>query len=104
MLLKAITTALNRLTLSGSSNNQLAELLGISLVVLVLSAAVVILPRIVERIGNGIGVPMNHARNWMRGEPAVRSAAYGAGWAAALSGSPAAAQRVVTRVRNRFSR
>jgi type IV secretion system protein VirB6 len=100
LLLTAITTALNGLALSGSANNQLAQLLGVSLVVLVLSTAVVILPRVIERIGNGVGVPMDHARRWLRGEPALRSAAYGAGGAAALSGSPATAQRIVTRLRN----
>jgi len=104
LLLKAITTALNNMTLTGSTNSQLQQLLGVSLVVLVLSAAVVILPRVVERIGNGVGVPMDHARRWMRGEPAVRSAAYGAAGAAALSGSPAAARQIVTRVRSHSGR
>jgi type IV secretion system protein VirB6 len=100
LLLKAITTALNGLALSGSANNQLAQLLGIALVVLVLSAAVVILPRVVERIGNGVGVPMDHARSWLRGVPAARSAAYGAGSAPVQSGS-LTAQGVMARLRTR---
>jgi type IV secretion system protein VirB6 len=104
LLLKAITTALNNMTLTGSTNSQLQQLLGVSLVVLVLSAAVVILPRVVERIGNGVGVPMDHARRWLRGAPAARSAAYGAAGVAAVSGSPAVARQIVTRVRNRFVR
>ena len=104
LLLKAIMTALNDLAFPQSIQDQLVALLGVSLVVLVLSAAVVILPRIVERIGNGVGVPMDHARRWLRGEPGARSAAYGAAGAAALSGSPAVARQIVTRVRNRFGR
>ena len=104
LLLKAITTALNNMTLTGSTNSQLQQLLGVSLVVLVLSAAVVILPRVVERIGNGVGVPMDHARRWLRGEPAARTAAYGAAGATALSGSPAMARQIVTLVRTRFGR
>ena len=104
LLLKAITTALNGLTLSGASTTQLAQLLGVSLVVLVLSAAVVILPRVVERIGNGVGVPMDHARRWLRGEPAARSAAYGAVVGAAAGGSPAARRYIAARLRNRFGR
>ena len=105
LLLKAITAALNDLTLTGSVNNQLQELLGVSLVVLVLSAAVVILPRIVERIGGAVGVPMHHAQRWLRGEPALRPAFSGAGWAAARGASPVVARvrRVVSRVRNRTS-
>ena len=79
--------------LTGTTTDQLQQLLGVSLVVLVLSTAVVILPRIVERIGNGVGVPMDHARRWLRGEPAARSAAYGAAGAAVVSGSPAVADR-----------
>lgn len=99
LLLKAITTALNALTLTGSSTNQLAQLLGISLVVLVLSSALVILPRVVERIGNGVGVPLDHVRGWMRGQTVARSAAGAAGVAAGLSGLSVAAPRVVSRVR-----
>jgi len=99
LLLKAITTALNALTLSGSSTNQLAQLLGISLVVLVLSSALVILPRVVERIGNGVGAPMDHVRGWMRGQTVVRSSAAIAGTAAGLGGLAAAAPRVPSRLR-----
>jgi type IV secretion system protein VirB6 len=104
LLLKAITTALNDLTLTGSSDNQLQELLGISLVVLVLSAAVVILPRAVERIGSGVGVPMDHARRWLRGEPAARAAKYTGIAGAAAAGSPAARRYIVNRLRSRFGR
>lgn len=100
LLLKAITTALNNMTLTGSMNSQVQQLLGVALVVLVLSAAVVILPRVVERIGNGVGVPMDHARRWLRGVPAARSAAYGAGSAPVQSGS-LTAQGVMARLRTR---
>jgi type IV secretion system protein VirB6 len=99
LLLKAITTALNDLALSGSVDNQLVELLGVSLVVLVLSSAVVILPRVVERIGNGVGAPMDHVRGWMRGETVVRSAAGMAGAAAGLGGLATAAPRAAARLR-----
>jgi type IV secretion system protein VirB6 len=102
LLVAAIMTVLNNTTLSGATDTQLQQLFGVALVVLVLSTAVVILPRVLERIGNGVGLPIDHARHWLRGEPALRSAAYGAGAAAALGGSPATAQRIVTRLRNRI--
>jgi type IV secretion system protein VirB6 len=99
LLLKAITTALSNMTLSGSTNGELQQLLAVSLVVLVLSSAVVILPRVVERIGNGVGAPMDHVRGWMRGRTVVRSAAGMAGAAAGLGGVAAGAPRAPSRLR-----
>jgi len=76
LLVSAIGTALTNTRLTGPATDQLMELLGISLVVLVLSTSVVVLPRMLERIAGGVaaGVGLEGARRWMHGGPAWRSA------------------------------
>ena len=115
LLVKAMGTALSDATLTGPANQQLFELLSISLVVLVLSASVVVLPRMIERIAGGVaaGVGLEAGRRWIRGEPAWRGGAqavrYGPTVAAsstrgARRGAAAAAQnarRIANRLRGR---
>lgn len=112
ILVTAMKTALSNTTLTGSPNEQLIELLGISLVVLVLSASVVVLPRIIERVAGGVaaGVGLESAHRWMRGEPAWRGAGQTVSqgtpvlMSGARRGAAAAAQgarRVASRLRGR---
>ena len=97
-------TALGDLAFPQGEQDELVALLGVALDFHVLSAAVVILPRVVERIGSGVGVPMNHARRWLQGRPALRSAFDGGAGIAAVAGSPAARRYIATRLRSRFGR
>jgi len=75
LLVKAMGTAISEATLTGPPNQQLFELLSISLVVLVLSASVAVLPRIIERIAGGAaaGAGLEAGRRWLHGEPAWRA-------------------------------
>jgi len=100
LLVSAIGTALTDTQLTGPATDQLMELLGISLVVLVLSTSIVVLPRMLERIAGGVaaGVGLEGARRWMHGGPAWRSVGQTARLAAPIfppgfrGGAAAAAQ------------
>ena len=112
LLVSAIGTALTATQLSGPATDQLLDLLGISLVVLVLSASVLVLPRIIERIAGGVaaGVGLESAHRWMRGEPAWRGGGQTVSqgtpvlMSGARRGAAAAAQgarRIASRLRGR---
>lgn len=109
LLVKAMGTALSDATLTGPANQQLFELLSISLVVLVLSASVVVLPRVLERIAGGVaaGVGLEGARHWIHGAPAWRTGRQIASQSAPMVGSgarrgTAAAAQNARRIANRL--
>jgi len=76
LLVTAMKMTLSSTDLAGPPSHELLQLLGISLVVLVLSASVVVLPRMLERVAGGVaaGVGLEGARRWMHGGPAWRTA------------------------------
>jgi len=75
LLVTAMKTTLDSTVLTGPSTDQLLDLLGISLVVVVLGASVVVLPRMLERVAGGVaaGVGLEGTRRWVHGEPAWRT-------------------------------
>ena len=115
LLVSAIGTALTSTQLSGPATDQLMDLLGISLFVLVLSASVVVLPRMLERVAGGVaaGVGLEGARRWIHGRPAWQAGGYAVRYGptvvasstrSARRGAAAAAQnarRIANRLRGR---
>ncbi|MGH7083422.1 MAG: type IV secretion system protein, partial [Acetobacteraceae bacterium] len=75
LLVTAMKSTLDNTVLTGPATDQLLSLLGIALVVLVLSASVLVLPRMIERIAGGVaaGVGLEGARHWIHGAPAWRT-------------------------------
>ncbi len=110
LLVSVIGTALTSTQLTGPATDQLMDLLGVSLFVLVLSASVLILPRVIERIAGGVaaGVGLEGVRHWIHGAPAWRAGGQIVSQGAPVVGSgarrgAAAAAQNARRIANRLS-
>ncbi|MDD2860000.1 MAG: type IV secretion system protein [Acidiphilium sp.] len=108
VLVSTINMIFSDIALTTNFSQNLEAWLGGLAGIVVITAAVAVLPRVIEAIGGGValGLGLENSSRWLRGTPLFRpdsglGRSSGRGGAAGGNARPSATSRIINRIRNR---